>query len=146
MSRPSLCLSALPLALLAVAACHSPAERVPGDAKDHHPWNGIAAGETVRFLGTEPFWGGSVGPEGLTYTTPGNEKGETVPASRFAGRGGVSFSGTLAAGAATLVVTPAPCSDGMSDAHYPFIVTLQIGSETRNGCGWTDRRPRSSGG
>jgi uncharacterized membrane protein len=135
----------IPLTLLAVAACHSATERVPGDAADHHPWGGIAAEETVHFLGTEPFWGGQVGLGGLTYTTPENEKGETVPVHRFAGRGGVSFSGTLKAGEATLAVTPAACSDGMSDAHYPFVATLQIGSETRNGCAWTERRPRTKG-
>ena len=117
---------------------------MPGDAKDHHPWNGVAADETVRFLGTEPFWGGNVGPGRLTYTTPDNEKGETIPVSRFAGRGGVSFSGALAAGGLTLAVTPGACNDGMSDTHYPFTVTVQIGAETRSGCGWTDRQPRSS--
>jgi uncharacterized membrane protein len=135
-------LVALPLALLAVAACHSAAEQVPGDARDRQPWHEIAADETVRFLGTEPFWGGRVSAAGMTYTTPDNEKGESVPVSRFAGRGGVSFSGVLAAGAMTLAVTPGACSDGMSDTRYPFIVTLQVGSETRNGCGWTDRKPR----
>lgn len=136
---------AAPLMLLAVAACHSAAERVPGDAADHHPWNGIAADDTVHFLGTEPFWGGKVGADGLTYTTPENAKGETVPVSRFAGRGGVSYSGTLTAGAVTLAVTPTQCTDGMSDARYPFAATLQIGSETRSGCAWTERRPRIKG-
>lgn len=117
---------------------------MPGDAMDHRPWNGIAAGETVHFLGTEPFWGGQAGPQGLTYTTPENPAGETVPASRFAGRGGVSFSARLSSGEATLAISPAACSDGMSDARYPFTATLQIGSETRSGCAWTERRPRTS--
>lgn len=138
-------LSVLSPALFAVAACHSAAENVPGDAGDHHPWNEVAAAETIHFLGTEPFWGGQVGPAGLTYTTPDQEQGETVAASRFAGRGGVSFSGTLAAGEATLAVTPSACSDGMSDTRYPFVVTLQIGAETRSGCGWTERQPRTRG-
>lgn len=133
------------LASFALAACHSAGERIPGDAQDHRPWNGIRADETVRFVGTEPFWGGSAGPDGLTYSTPDNSDGETVRASRFAGRGGVSFSGKLSAGEATLAVTPAPCSDGMSDARYPFTVTLQLGSETRRGCGWTQRQPRTGG-
>lgn len=143
MIRPFFARRAIALVPFALAACHSAAERVPGDAHDHHPWSGIAASETVRFVGTEPFWGGSAGPQGLTYTTPERPDGQTVPASRFAGRGGVSFSGTLAQGAATLAVTPAACSDGMSDTHYPFVVTLQIGAEVRRGCGWTDRQPRT---
>ena len=40
-----------------------------------------------------------------------------------------------------MTVTPLSCSDGMSDRTYPFTVTLEIGEETRNGCGWTDRQP-----
>lgn len=116
---------------------------MPGDPNDHRPWAGIAAKETVHFVGTEPFWGGTAGPDGLTYSTPDNEKGETVPASRFAGRGGVSFSGTLKAGFTTLAVTPGACSDGMSDVRYPLTVMLQIGDTVRQGCGWTDRQPRS---
>ncbi|MEE4454043.1 hypothetical protein [Novosphingobium resinovorum] len=115
---------------------------MPGDPADHRPWNGITAAETVHFVGTEPFWSGEVGPSGLVYRTPENEGGQPVPASRFAGRGGVSFSGELAGRPATLVVTPAGCSDGMSDARYPYTVTLEIGDDMRRGCGWTARKPR----
>jgi uncharacterized membrane protein len=131
------------LAIFAVAACHSASDGLPGDPADHRPWNGIAVTETVHFVGTEPFWGGQVASSRLTYTTPDNAEGETVPVTRFAGRGGVSFSGKLSGGAATLAVTPSACSDGMSDTGYPFTVTLQIGEETRQGCGWTDRSPRT---
>jgi uncharacterized membrane protein len=40
-----------------------------------------------------------------------------------------------------MMVTELGCSDGMSDRTYPFTVTLKIGDETRNGCGWTERQP-----
>ncbi|WP_379488662.1 COG3650 family protein [Novosphingobium soli] len=116
---------------------------MPGDSADHRPWHGLRPDEQVRFVGTEPFWGGTAGPAGLTYSTPENQAGETVPASRFAGRGGLSFSGQLSSGPATLAITPGACSDGMSDYRYPFIVTLHIGGEMRRGCGWTDRQPRT---
>lgn len=134
-----------PLAFLAVAACHPASEGMPGDPADHKPWGGIAATETVHFLGTEPFWGGEAKASSMTYTTPENAKGETVPVHRFAGRGGVSFSGELSGSPATLAVTPSACSDGMSDTRYPFTVTLRIGEQTRQGCGWTDRSPRNGG-
>ncbi|PNU02600.1 hypothetical protein A8V01_08395 [Novosphingobium guangzhouense] len=134
------------LIYFAVAACHSASDGLPGDPADHRPWDGIDASESVHFVGTEPFWGGQVADGRLTYTTPDNPQGETVPVSRFAGRGGVSFSGELSAGSATLAVTPAACSDGMSDARYPFTVTLKMGEQARKGCGWTDRNPRTGGG
>ena len=139
----ALCLS-FASGLLLLAACH-PKPEVPGDSEDHRPWQGIAGDETIRFTGTEPFWGGKVSGTELTYTTPENPGGETARVSRFAGRGGLSFSGTLSGEAATLAVTPGECSDGMSDRRYPFLVTLRIGSEVRQGCGWTDRQAYSGG-
>jgi len=63
--------------------------------------------------------------------------------SRFAGRGGLSFSGEMNGEALTLAVTPGACSDGMSDRTYPFVVTLRIGDDLRNGCGWTKTHPWS---
>lgn len=133
------------LGLFALGACHRPGQDLPGDSNDHRPWEGIAGNEVVHFLGTEPFWAGEVSGSQLTYRTPDDQKGETIAVSRFAGRGGLSFSGALPDGAMTLAVTPGHCSDGMSDSSYPFIVTLQIGSEVRRGCAWTERQPRSGG-
>lgn len=131
--------------LLVLGACHRSAENVPGDSNDRRPWHDIAEGEMVHFVGTEPFWGGKVSGTRLTYTTPENQAGETIAVSRFAGRGGLSFSGTLAAGPMTMAVTPGDCSDGMSDRRYPFAATLRIGSDVRQGCAWTDRRPHNGG-
>ncbi|WP_188769515.1 COG3650 family protein [Novosphingobium endophyticum] len=126
--------------MLSLAACHQAASNLPGDSTDHQPWRGIARDEVVHFLGTEPFWGGEASGNELTYTTPENQDGETITVSRFAGRGGLSFSGNLAGGAMTLAVTPGECSDGMSDRTYPFTVTLQIGPDVRQGCAWTDHQ------
>ena len=130
-----------PLLLLALAACQPTAQNVPGETSDHRPWDGIAENEVVHFVGTEPFWGGDVTGTKLTYSTPENQEGEVIEVTRFAGRGGVSYSGTLAAGAMTLAVTPGKCSDGMSDREFPFVATLQISSEVRKGCAWTERQP-----
>ena len=114
---------------------------VPGDTASTAPYAGIAPDEILRFSGTEPFWGGRVGGGTLTYTTPDNPDGETVPVERFAGRGGLSFSGALGGEAFEMTVTPLSCSDGMSDRKYPFTVTLKRGEDLRNGCGWSDRHP-----
>ncbi len=81
----------------------------------------------MRFTGAEPFWGGEVAGGTLSYSTPETPDGETIAVERFAGRGGLSFNGTLGEQAFEMMVTPLECSDGMSDRTYPFTVTLQIG-------------------
>lgn len=133
--------SLLPLTLFALVACHANGPNVPGDANDHQPFGAIAPDETLHFTGTEPFWGGTVAGTALTYTTPEDPAGQRIAVSRFAGRGGLSFSGTLASKDLTMVFTPGTCSDGMSDRHYPFVVTLRLGQATRNGCGWSPAHP-----
>lgn len=134
------------LPLLVLAACNShggagkaddPTARSKGE---FHAYAGIGADETLRFTGTEPFWGGSAAGTTLTYTTPDKPEGEAIPVQRFAGNNGLGFTGTLDGRGFDMAVTDAPCSDGMSDRTYPFTVTLQIGTETRNGCAWTDKR------
>lgn len=77
----------------------------------------------------------------LTYTTPEKPDGVRIPIERFAGRGGVSFGGELDGKPLTIAIGPDDCSDGMSDRHYPFAATLQLGDETRLGCAWTNAKP-----
>ena len=102
--------------------------------------DGIRADETVQFTGTEPFWGGSVSGAELTYSTPDTPDGAPIPVTRFAGRGGVSWSGTYQDKPFRLAVTEGKCSDGMSDRSYPFTATLEVLGEQRQGCAWTMRR------
>ena len=131
------------IALLSLAACQPGADEaaVPGDRKDDRPFSEISAKETVRFLGTEPFWGGSVAGDQMTYETPEKPAGERLTVTRFAGRGGLSYSGTLAGANLTMTITPGSCSDGMSDRRFPFTVMLQIGDQLRNGCAYSDAHP-----
>jgi uncharacterized membrane protein len=137
--------SALPILLALLLAACSRGSSTPGsrtfDASDTQAYAGIGAGEIVYFTGTEPFWGGQVSGGSLTYTTPENQKGDTIAASRFAGRNGVSFSGDLDGMPFVLAITPGTCSDGMSDRSYPFAVTLQVKGQQRDGCAWTDKQP-----
>jgi uncharacterized membrane protein len=109
-------------------------------AADTASYAGIAPDEGVHFTGTEPFWGGQVSGQVLTYTTPESQSGEMVAVNRFAGRNGISFSGELDDMPFVLAVTPGQCSDGMSDRTYPFAVTLQVRGETRKGCAWTAKQ------
>lgn len=125
-------------AFIALAACQGGAE--PGQVAK---FDGIGAGEVIRFTGTEPFWGGRVEGSALTYTTPDNIDGTAITVERFAGNHGLGLSGKLDEAAFDMTVTPGKCSDGMSDRIYPMTVTLSIGGDIREGCGWTDKRPFS---
>lgn len=133
--------------VLALAACHAGpndgkgSSNAPGDSASTRPYGDIAASETLRFTGTEPFWGGSVTGNRLIYSTPENQSGTTIPVERFTGRNGLSFNGKLDGGDFIMAVTPGACSDGMSDRNYPFTVMLRLAGETRNGCAWSDAHP-----
>lgn len=146
MNRPAALAAVAALALLAGACQPAPGTADPSGsaiaAGEHGPrFDGIRADEAISFLGTEPFWGGKVGGGQLTYSTPENQAGETVPARRFAGNNGLGFSGTLAEGPFDLTIAPGECSDGMSDRTFPYTATLRIGDRQQNGCAWTERQP-----
>ena len=114
---------------------------VPGETEETAPYSEIAEDEVLHFTGTEPFWGGEVSGKTLTYTTPENQDGEVIMVERFAGRGGIAYSGLLDGAGFDMTITPLECSDGMSDRTYPFTVTLEIGADKRNGCAWSERHP-----
>lgn len=131
--------------LLALGACGTGGAGgdVPGDTGDARPFAEISASETVQFVGTEPFWGGKVTGEILSYSTPSDPDGTTITVTRFAGRGGISWTGTFEGQRFALAVTPAECSDGMSDRTFPFVATLAVQGEQRSGCAWTEKQPFS---
>jgi len=107
---------------------------VPGDTTDGSAYSGIPKNAVLKLTGTEPFWGGTVARGSFNYTTPENIEGTAIAVTRFAGRGGLSFSGELDGQQVDLAITPGDCSDGMSDRTYSYNATLQIGSEQRYGC------------
>ncbi|MCB2077494.1 MAG: hypothetical protein KDE55_07325 [Novosphingobium sp.] len=135
------------LSALLLAACHSGGTsngaHAPGDMADHRPFEGVAAADILHMTGTEPFWGGMVDGKTFTYTTPENPDGLAIAVERFGGRGGLGLSGSFDGRQVDMAVTPGDCSDGMSDRAYPFVVTLRIGGETRQGCAWSDSQPFS---
>lgn len=121
--------------LIALTACQG---------ANHEPvpvFDGIGPEEVIRFTGTEPFWGGEAAGSELTYTTPDNSAGDLITVERFAGNSGLGLSGELGGQAFDMTVTPGECTDGMSDRTYPLTVTLSLGDDIREGCGWTDRLP-----
>ena len=106
---------------------------------------GIAPEETVRFTGTEPFWGGEITGTAALYRTPEQPDGVPFTVSRFAGNHGVSFSGTMDGQRFDMMVTPGACSDGMSDRTYPYTATLMLAGQQLAGCAWTDRQAFTAG-
>lgn len=123
------------MAATLLAACNQGENaNVPGDTADGSAYSGIPDNAVIALNGTEPFWGGTVARGSFNYTTPENIEGTPIAVTRFAGRGGLSFSGELDGQQVDLAITPGDCSDGMSDRTYPYNATLQIGSEQRYGC------------
>ena len=120
------------------AAADSP---VPGDASETAPYSEIAADEVLRSTSRQALSGRLFACTRLIYTTQDYEEGTEIEVERFAGRGGIAFSGTLEGAAFEMMVTSLACSDGMSDRTYPFTVTLGIGEDKRNGCAWSEQHP-----
>ena len=118
----------------AVAGCGTSEERVARFA-------GIAASETIYFSGNEPFWSGETAGGLLSYITPENPGGTRIAVRRFDGNSGLGLTGTMDGAAFDMVVTPGNCADTMADRRYPFVVTVMIAGELREGCAWTDRQP-----
>lgn len=135
------CFRALALAgacTLTAACGGSDNANLPAGTGGEGAYTGIPDDAEISLIGTEPFWGGTVEGDTFTYTTPENTEGTTIGVARFAGLGGLSFSGEMDGQAVDLVVTPTECSDEMSDRTYPFYATLQIGAEQRYGCAWLE--------
>lgn len=123
----------------AIAAC-TPAND-DGIDPQGKVFDGIAPQEAVTMIGTEPFWNLDInGTEGL-WIIPDNQPGTRFGAKRFAGNGGLSFSGTVDGKPLIATLTPGTCSDGMSDRTFPYVATIALGGETFEGCGYTDRQP-----
>lgn len=126
-----------------LAAAFSLAGCTGSDEEIVTAFDGIEPREVVTLSGTEPFWNATVQGAELTYTTPENLSGTTTQVTRFAGNGGLSFAGTLDGQELSALVTPGECSDGMSEAIYPFTATVQLGDALLTGCAYTDRQPHS---
>lgn len=127
------------LALMLGSCTGGDASRITEE--DSQPFGEIGEDETIQFAGTEPFWGGEVTGNTLSYTTPENLAGTVIEVRRFAGMNGLGYSGELDGMSFDLAITPGDCSDRMSDRIYPYTATLRLGDETRNGCAFTQAQP-----
>jgi uncharacterized membrane protein len=129
-----------PLAALLLAAACTPAA-TDGIDPEGKAFDAVAPEEVVTLLGTEPFWSLKVENGEGVWTTPEHQPGTRFALTRFAGNGGLGFSGSLDGKPITATLTPGQCSDGMSDRSFPFVATIALDGETLQGCGYTDRQP-----
>ena len=126
----------LPFLAVMLTACGGQGgEPRPGEVPS---FDGIAEGEVITALGTEPFWNVQIDGVTLTYSTPENPNGTQITIERFAGNGGLGISGVLSGSPLQLAITPGECSDGMSDRTYPYTATLALNGENLLGCAYTD--------
>lgn len=125
------------LAAFALSACSQTDEELVA------AYDGISPDDAISLGGAEPFWAITINDNTLTYSAPDIPDGINTQVDRFAGNGGLSFSGRLDDQAITAMVTPADCSDGMSDRIYPFTATVQWGDSALEGCGHTEQHPFS---
>lgn len=131
----------LPLAALLLTAAACTPDKTDGIDPGGKAFDAVAADEAVTLVGTEPFWNFDVnGGEGK-WTTPDRNPGTSFKVTRFAGNGGLGFSGQLDGKPFTATLTPGDCNDGMSDRRFPFVATIAFGGETFEGCGYTDSQP-----
>lgn len=124
--------------LIGVAAC-TPAQ-TDGIDPEGKAFDAVAPEEAVTLTGTEPFWNVAITGETARYSNPEHPEGFAFPVTRFAGNGGLGFSGTLFEEPFIATLTPGECSDGMSDRRFPFVATIALGGTTLQGCGYTDRQ------
>ena len=130
--------AALAALMLAVACAPAKTDGVDPEGK---AFDAVAPDEAVTMLGTEPFWNITITGKSARFSNPEHPEGFDFAVTRFAGNGGMGFSGTLFAEPFTATLTPGDCSDGMSDRRFPFVATIALGGETREGCGYTDSQP-----
>jgi uncharacterized membrane protein len=140
--RPATVLFASALLALSLTAC---AQEAPGGADAPPPADAPAAPVTeapaaseyaVDFgaRGTEPFWRADVKGATITITRP--EPPEVVATNAALGTSGTTATWTAQAGTTpvVLVVSKAPCSDGMSDLKYDYTAELKEGDQVFKGC------------
>ena len=138
----------LPVLILALAGCgeRAPAPPPPSPAsvaspaapapapRRLPPEPGLALPGRFTALGTEPFWAAAVDGDSLRYRTPEDQAGQQIAVTRRAAGESVVVTGTLGEAPLRLAVTAGPCSDGMSDAIYPYMAELTIAGRSATGC------------
>ncbi|MFT3809000.1 MAG: hypothetical protein QM698_03715 [Micropepsaceae bacterium] len=92
----------------------------------------------LRAAGTEPFWGLDIDPKTLKLSVPG-EEGDVVTEYLVEYSTGLGENRVITSGPLTVTLSPAVCSDGMSDFVYPYTVEAVLTGKdavTLKGCAY----------
>lgn len=123
--------------VLAVAACSESTVETPEPAAPAAPviLGGVNLNGSLRALGTEPFWGVDINPDGLVYTAVDSPEIRAAnPGPTVQGTTAVYASATEDGTALVVTLIATECSDGMSDRTYPLTARVELGGQTLNGC------------
>ena len=130
----------LPLAFvvaLAATACQADTRPDTPAMAGESPWESAKArGVAFRGVGNEPGWvvevDAGIAPD-MRATVDYGERKFVVPRAHVmkVGFEGVATDGTRV----VLLLRHEDCSDGMSDAVYPVVATLNVGGQEYRGCG-----------
>ena len=94
-----------------------------------------------RAIGTEPFWGVSIGRDRLLYSEPAQDPVEFPPAEARRTDGGFILSSTLDGRVLEIDLRAESCSDGMSDRQYDWAARVEIDGRRLDGCAIRDPLP-----
>lgn len=117
-----------PVAPQSDAAPAAPAQAEGGAVAD--------GGKDVTFhaRGNEPFWSVKVDGATLVYSTPENQPGLELGATRTDTATDVAFRGNDGDKDFVLIITPGRCDDSMSDETFDYTATFSYGERQMTGC------------
>ena len=91
---------------------------------------GVALDQPLRILGTEPFWAITADDNDVLLERPDAAAQHFTPSGfHVTGNQAELRSTTL-----SIVLTPGPCSDGMSDRQYPLTAEVRLADNVLKGC------------
>jgi len=142
--RRALCrIAVLAAPLLVLAACSGSNDKT-ATAKAAAPavLGGVDLNQTIRALGTEPFWSveiksqaGAKDSSGITFTGMDRDPQHAAAVSPvIQGTTAVYATTTDDGSAMTVTLIATECSDGMSDRVYPLTAKVVVGEGTVVGC------------
>lgn len=94
-----------------------------------------------RAIGTEPFWGVSIGRDGVVFSEPAEEPVEFPPAEPRRTESGFTLSSALNDRVLEVGLRAESCNDGMSDRQYAWTARVEIDGRRLEGCAIRDPLP-----